>query len=140
VPEVTKTDDNTYIIKKYYTIVGRRVAMHDGAQLLSLTGDHLSSTSLVMDAAGAVLSEQRYTGHRASASAAIGLERTDRESPFLISYKLQYWCSFGANVHNNYGVYGRDGRFKPWHMFLGRHDGRNRRCITGWYCFANTFN
>ena len=34
--------------------------MHDGTQLLYLTGDHLSSSSLVLDAAGAVLSEQRY--------------------------------------------------------------------------------
>ena len=51
----------TKTVKKYYTIAGRRVAMHDGTQLLYLTGDHLSSTSLVMNAAGAVLSEQRYT-------------------------------------------------------------------------------
>ena len=30
-------------------------------QLLYLTGDHLSSTSLVMNASGTLLSEQRYT-------------------------------------------------------------------------------
>ncbi|MDH5606752.1 MAG: hypothetical protein OEY93_07680 [Anaerolineae bacterium] len=30
--------------------------MHDGTQLCCLTGDHLSSTSLVLDAAGALLS------------------------------------------------------------------------------------
>ena len=47
----------------------RRVTANAATQLLYLTGDHLSSTSLVMDAAGAVLSEQRCTGHRPTPSA-----------------------------------------------------------------------
>ena len=75
VPDIAAPATKT--VKKYYSIAGRRIAMHDGTQLRCLPGrriamhdgtqlrclpgDHLSSTLLVLDAAGALLSEQRYT-------------------------------------------------------------------------------
>jgi RHS repeat-associated protein len=45
---------------KYYTIGGMRVAMHDGTNLYYFASDHLSSSSLVMNTSGGVISEQRY--------------------------------------------------------------------------------
>lgn len=46
--------------KKYYSIAGMRVAMDDETDLVYFASDHLSSTSIVMDASGTLLSEQRY--------------------------------------------------------------------------------
>ena len=46
--------------KQYYAFGGTMVAMDDGTELVYFASDHLSSTSLVMDDAGAILSAQRY--------------------------------------------------------------------------------
>ena len=44
---------------KYYTFAGQKVAMNDGGGVQYLITDHLSSTSMVLDAAGAMVSDQR---------------------------------------------------------------------------------
>ncbi len=47
-------------VTKYYHLAGQRVAMRQGSTISYLYGDHLGSTSLVADAAGATLTETRY--------------------------------------------------------------------------------
>jgi hypothetical protein len=56
--EVVDDGTNT-TVKRYYTIAGQRVAMHDGANLVYFAGDHLSSTAIVMNASGGLLSQSR---------------------------------------------------------------------------------
>jgi RHS repeat-associated protein len=48
------------VVTKYYYAGSQRVAMRTNGTLSYLLGDHLGSTSLVTDAAGAVVSETRY--------------------------------------------------------------------------------
>jgi RHS repeat-associated protein len=50
----------TTTIKRYYSISGMMVAMHNGTDLVYFASDHLSSASLVMDDSGTLLSENRY--------------------------------------------------------------------------------
>jgi len=50
----------TNAVTKYYHMAGQRVAMRQGSAVYYLYGDHLGSTSLVTDAAGATLTETRY--------------------------------------------------------------------------------
>jgi RHS repeat-associated protein len=50
----------TTTTKRYYSIAGMMVAMHDGTDLVYFANDHLSSASLVMDASGTLQSENRY--------------------------------------------------------------------------------
>jgi RHS repeat-associated protein len=47
-------------VTKYYYLAGQRVAMRQGSALTYLYGDHLGSTSLIANAAGAVMAETRY--------------------------------------------------------------------------------
>jgi len=58
--EVIDEGDPTPTTKRYYSIAGMMVAMHDGSELLYFANDHLSSTSLVMNAAGGLESHNRY--------------------------------------------------------------------------------
>jgi RHS repeat-associated protein len=54
------TDGTTETIKKYYSLSGITVAMHDGTQLLYFLTDHLGSVVAITDASGMLLNEQRY--------------------------------------------------------------------------------
>ena len=47
-------------VTKHYSIAGMGVAMDDGTGTYYLATDHLSSTSLVMDASGNIINQQRY--------------------------------------------------------------------------------
>ena len=47
-------------VTKYYYLAGQRVAMRQGDALTYLYGDHLGSTSLITNTAGAVVAETRY--------------------------------------------------------------------------------
>jgi RHS repeat-associated protein len=57
--EVT-TDGTTETTRKYYSIAGISVAMHDGTQLLYFLTDHLGSVMAIADASVELLDEQRY--------------------------------------------------------------------------------
>jgi RHS repeat-associated protein len=48
------------VVTKYYFFGGRRVALRRGGVVQYLLGDHLGSTSLVLDANGAKVAEARY--------------------------------------------------------------------------------
>lgn len=47
-------------MKKYYFFAGQMVAMKDSGTFKYFLSDHLGSTSVVLDASGAILSQQRY--------------------------------------------------------------------------------
>jgi len=47
-------------VKKYYSIAGMTVAMHDGTALQYLLTDHLGSTVAVTNSSGTLTSQQRY--------------------------------------------------------------------------------
>jgi RHS repeat-associated protein len=57
--EIEVVGENT-TVKRYYSIAGMMVAMDNGTSLVYFAQDHLSSTSLVMDDEGGLLSQTRY--------------------------------------------------------------------------------
>ena len=61
--------------KKYYSIAGMMVAVHDGTGLQYLLTDHLGSTVAVTNQSGTLTSQQRYLP--------FGAERTIPNSPIL---------------------------------------------------------
>jgi hypothetical protein len=48
------------LITKYYYAGNQRIALRNNGTLNYLLGDHLGSTSLVMDASGAVINQTQY--------------------------------------------------------------------------------
>ncbi|MCB2160576.1 peptidoglycan DD-metalloendopeptidase family protein [bacterium] len=60
VSEVNDGSTTTTETKRYYSIAGMRVAMRDDSDTYYFAADHLSSASVVMSDAGALLSENRY--------------------------------------------------------------------------------
>ena len=61
-------------VRKYYSIAGMTVAMHDGDELQYLLTDHLGSVVAVTDDSGTLTSQQRYLP--------FGEMRTDVPSPY----------------------------------------------------------
>jgi len=53
-------------VKKYYYHTGKRVAMHDGATLNWLLGEHLGSTTITANSSGTRTGEIRYKAYGAS--------------------------------------------------------------------------
>ena len=47
-------------VTKYYSLAGMRVAMREGTDVSYFAADHLSSSSVVMDDTGTLLSQNRY--------------------------------------------------------------------------------
>lgn len=60
---------------KYYYLGSQRVAMRQGGVLTYLHGDHLGSASLVTNASGAQVSEQRYLPYGGTRSGSVPTDR-----------------------------------------------------------------
>ena len=58
--EIQDATSGTPEVIRYYSIAGQKVAMKDYSGVQYLISDHLGSTSMVLDDAGAILNEQRY--------------------------------------------------------------------------------
>jgi RHS repeat-associated protein len=69
-------------VKKYYSFAGQTVAMKDDGVFKYFLSDHLGSTSVVLDANGGILEQQRYLP--------FGGPRTDLGSPLLTSTDFTY--------------------------------------------------
>ncbi len=64
-------------VTKYYSVAGQRVAMSGPDGLQYLLTDHLGSVSAVLDASGALASEQRYMPFGSERPAGGGITQTD---------------------------------------------------------------
>jgi RHS repeat-associated protein len=95
--EVVEISDT---VTKYYSFGGQRVAMRRGAEVYYLHGDHLGSTSLTSDSAGAVVAESRYLPYgqeRWSNGAGVtdfGFTSQRADSGFgLLDYNARYYSA-----------------------------------------------
>ena len=84
--------------RKYYSLVSEMVAMREWvnqgeATIYYFANDHLSSTSIVMDASGGLLSENRYLpfGEKRTISGTTGITETD----FTYTGQRDYSGDFG---------------------------------------------
>jgi len=67
-------------VTKYYTFGGQRIAMRRDHVLSFLAGDHLGTTSVVLDAAGSVVDESRHYPY--------GTERWPQDGTFPTEYRF----------------------------------------------------